>query len=610
MKKHLHLVLFCLFSVCLGLKAEIYSGKCGKTGSNVSWTLDTETYKLKITGTGEMEDYSFSTPSPWDNKRNLIKNVTIENGVSSIGEYAFRRYTNLVSVTISESVTSIGSNAFYGCRNLSSITIPRSVTNVGLSAFHDTKWYEDQPNDVVYVGSVAYTYKGTMPENTSIVIKEGTKSITRAAFEGRETLSSITIPNSVEHIGLYAFYGSTGILYVNCNIPSAEYRSSEGWFEGSKFTEVIIGDDVTSIGRWNFGNCRDLTSIFISKSVNNINQNAFIGCNPSSIVVDNDNMVYDSRENCNGIIITASNTLLLGFVTTIIPNSVTSIGDWAFQNCKITSITIPKGVTGIGDYAFYGCTNLSSITCLNPIPPTCENDVFYNVPTSSCKLLVPASAVETYTSTSPWSKFVNIEVAPETITMNQYGSGTYCSPYALDFSEVQGLKAYAATGYNSKTGVITLTRVMTAKAGMGLFIKGEPDEYSVPVLKETDDNSLNMLVGTLEKTTVNSISDDGKYYNYRYTTKTGDPAPSFYKIADGHEFSAGKAYLQIPVAWRPEASEARNIILKFDDGNTTDIEEANSTPEETTYYDLMGRKVKNPQKGVIYIVNGKKTILN
>lgn len=196
------------------------------------------------------------------------------------------------------------------------------------------------------------------------------------------------------------------------------------------------------------------------------------------------------------------------------------------------------------------------------------------------------------------------------ITMNQYGSATYCSQYALDFSEVQGLKAYAATGYNSKTGVITLTRVMTAKAGMGLFIKGEPGEYSVPELKETDDNSLNMLVGTLEKTTVNSISDDGKYYNYRYTTKTGNPTPSFYKIADGHEFSAGKAYLQIPVAWRPEASEARNIILKFDDGNTTDIEEANSTPEETTYYDLMGRKVKNPQKGVIYIVNGKKTILN
>lgn len=198
---------------------------------------------------------------------------------------------------------------------------------------------------------------------------------------------------------------------------------------------------------------------------------------------------------------------------------------------------------------------------------------------------------------------------PETITISQYGSGTYCSKYDLDFSEVQGLKAYAATGYKSKTGVVTLTRVMTAKAGMGLFIKGEPGEYSVPVLEETDENSLNMLVGTLEKTSINSTSNDGIYRNYKYTIKSGETSPMFYEFADGSTLSAGKAYLQIPVAWLPASANAR-ISIRFDEGDATDIDEVEDAHAETIYYDLMGRKVNNPQKGVIYIVNGKKTVFN
>ena len=206
----------------------------------------------------------------------------------------------------------------------------------------------------------------------------------------------------------------------------------------------------------------------------------------------------------------------------------------------------------------------------------------------------------------------------EAITVNQYGSGTYCSPYALDFSNVEGLKAYAATGYNKKTKVVTLTRVMTTQPGEGLFIKGEPGTYKVPVIEEADDNSLNMLVGALTETSVNAYSADGLYANYKYTIKEGDSQPLFYQFADGSTLGAGKAYLQIPMAWLPQTSETKSISLRFEEGEgTTDIENSQFTIENSQFtidnsqltYDLYGRRVDNPVKGGIYIVNGNKVVV-
>ena len=194
-----------------------------------------------------------------------------------------------------------------------------------------------------------------------------------------------------------------------------------------------------------------------------------------------------------------------------------------------------------------------------------------------------------------------------TITINQYGSGTYCSEYALDFSDVEGLKAYAATGYNVNTGVVTLTRVQTAREGTGLFVKGAPGEYVVPIMESSDDYSLNMLVGTLEATAVNAVSDDGMYRNYKYTIKDGDSAPLFYQFEDNSSLSANRAYLQIPLSWVSSAS--KSIAVRFDEGEATDIDEIQGeTGEESLIYDMQGREVENPAKG-IYIMDGKKVFI-
>ncbi|MBO4451398.1 MAG: leucine-rich repeat domain-containing protein [Bacteroidaceae bacterium] len=218
------LTLILLFSI-----ATIYSwaDDSGTCGENLTWTYVESTQTLTISGTGEMTNYG-----PWYSKiyRSQIAIVVIKKSVTSIGSYAFREFTGLTSITIPNSVTTIGRSAFSGCTGLTSITIPNSVTAIGWysfqnctglneiiipnsvtaiggGAFEGTAWYDNQSDEMVYAGNVAYKYKGTMPANTQIQLKEGTTGISGSAFSGCTGLTSIEIPNSVTSIGESAFEG-------------------------------------------------------------------------------------------------------------------------------------------------------------------------------------------------------------------------------------------------------------------------------------------------------------------------------------------------------------------------------------------------------------------
>ena len=293
------------------------------------------------------------------------QNTIIPNSVTSIGDGAFGGCSDLTSIEIPNSVTSIGDSTFWECSSLTSVVIPNSVTSILSSAFY---------------GCTSLT---------SIVIPNSVTSIGFSAFSGCSSLTSVVIPNSVTSIGFNAF----------------------AWC--SSLTSIEIPNSVTSIGDWAFGECTSLTSIEIPNSVTSIGYAAFDRCvNLTSIVVDSGNTKYDSRNGCNAIIETASNTLIAGCQNTIIPNSVTSIGEKAFfGRSRLTSIEIPNSVTSIGWCAFLDCESLTKVTCLATNPPTIKSDAFNSY---SADLYVPAGCKEAYEAAEYWNNFTNIiELEPE-----------------------------------------------------------------------------------------------------------------------------------------------------------------------------------------------------
>ena len=312
--------------------------------------------------------------------------------------------TGCYQTKIPSGVKSIEDNAFYGDINLKSISIPFSVRTIGHSAFRGCSDLTSIgiSDDITSIGDYAFAGCG---ELTSFKVPNNVTTIGESVFADCKSLTSVTIPNSVTSIGNKAFY--------NC------YR----------LASVNIPNNVTSIGEEAFAYCYNIPSITIPSCLTDIKTKAFYQCSGlQSIQVESGNPVYDSRNNCNAIIETESNTLLLGAsLNTVIPNTVTSIGNYAFTGYdELTYINIPNGLKSIGeeafagcyklpyivlpeslvsidDYAFSSCSNLEVYCYAEQVPET-GSYVFYFPNT----LHVPAASINAYRNDEEWSKFWHI----------------------------------------------------------------------------------------------------------------------------------------------------------------------------------------------------------
>ena len=243
---------------------------------NLTWKLDADG-TLTISGTGAMKDYDYyNNPSPASQKKDSVKKVVIEDGVTSIRNSAFYDCNSLTSITIPNSVTSIGDSAFSNCYYLTNITIPNSVTSIENYAFRSCSSLTSItiPDSVTSIGKLAFYSCDSL---TSITISNSVTSIEERAFAYCSRLTSITIPDSVTSIGEAAFAGCSSLTSIT--IPDSVTSIGEYAFQScSRLTSITIPDSVTSIGEYAFSDCWDLTSITIPDSVTTIGESAFNAC--------------------------------------------------------------------------------------------------------------------------------------------------------------------------------------------------------------------------------------------------------------------------------------------------------------------------------------------
>ena len=259
----------------LDLSAGQLSGTCG---DNLTWTFTTADSTLTISGTGDMYDYTYLSYQPWGNFRQGIKNISLQDGVESIGNSAFANCSALTQVTIGNGVTSIGSSAFYGCSALTAINVESGNTtycSVDGILFNKDKTTLIQypasktgtayaiPESVTSIGSRAFYYCKALMQ---ITIPDGVTSIGSEAFYECSALTQVTIPSSVTSIGSMAFYYCKALMQIT--IPDGVTSIGErAFFDCSALTQVIIGSSVTSIGWWAFHNCSALTQMTVLATV-------------------------------------------------------------------------------------------------------------------------------------------------------------------------------------------------------------------------------------------------------------------------------------------------------------------------------------------------------
>ncbi len=432
-----------------------------KTAEGIDMTFKVLSVADKTCIVGSEESYS--KPSIDKTTEGTVTIPASVNGfrVVGVGKYAFYNCYKLTEVVLPDDVLFLKYDAFYGCSQLTKINMPNSLETIA---------------------SYAFEYCSALQ---SLVIPEAVSSIEENAFKGCSGLKSIQVASGNLYYdsrnGCNAIINtSTNALVAGCRntvIPNTVTSILSNAFYRNQFVSIDIPNSVTSLGNYAFAECGSLTAVTFPESLTTIGDNVFsycnfesvvipasvssIGTNPfinckflTSIVVSPENTTFDSRNNCNAIIHSASNELVSGCLNTVIPNTVTalgryalyglsmesvnipssvktigyetfgycrslasvgipqsvvSVGEYAFYRCtSMTSVEIPASVSSIGTYAFAYCQKLDSVSVGWTAPITIDANVFYGVPISDATLYVPVGSKSLYEQSNVWKDFKEV----------------------------------------------------------------------------------------------------------------------------------------------------------------------------------------------------------
>lgn len=529
------------------LGAGVYTGTCGE---GAEYTLD-ENGTLTITGNGSIDFGAFRGFGKEDDKR-VIKKVVISSGMIGIGNFAFENCSDLKSVEIPASVTSIGSAAFKDCSGLESMNIDEANTTYenpeGSNAIvekssktlvagcKNTKI----PDDVKIIG--AYAFCGCS-DLKSIEIPDNVSEIQVAAFDDCSNLTAIHIPAGVDKIALGVFMGCSNLNSITIDSANRSYESPGNanaiidkgtmtLLEGSNNT--VIPEGVKRIWQNAFAERIHLKSITIPASVTSIVRMPFSDCDSlEEIKVDADNAIFDSRNNCNAIIESATNTLIAGCGKTVIPEGIETIGDSAFERVKtLTHVTIPKSVTEIRGYAFERCENLSTVNLQKGIQTIgygaftecvgLTNLIFCGTKADWQAVTINEDGREELESVLKYHELVKKEKVPATCGKDgseEYWTCSICDQVYLSADMTQNPQeltapiAIPATGNHSWDNGVVTEKATTAKEGIKTYTctvcKATKTE-KIAKLKPTNNNSNSSIVKKGTKVTIKG---------YKYTVK-------------------------------------------------------------------------------------------
>ena len=534
--------------------------------------------------------------------------ITIKNGTVCINAKAFDGYASLISIIIPNSVANIGCYAFKGCSGLTSITIPSSVMELGAFAFEDCTalkeliiedserslycqmdemreyynpsfvedyFFEDSPIECMYIGRDLNNY--SFPSSTR---------------KWKKSLITVVFGDGITTIPKFMFDSCSGLISVTLS-DRIKYIQNDAFFNCKSITSIKLPNELISIGASAFANC-NLSTIIIPSTVTEIGNNAFKCKMLENIVVESGNPVYDSRSNCNAIIETSTNTLVRGCENTVIPNDVALIGNNAFNNCvNLVCVDIPNGITKVGDYAFYGCTNLTDVNLksnpkfgTNAFP---ANVKYHLILDDGYSIGFDISNVNTYTDVN-YSRN-NVE--------GKYG--TIILPFTPNARSLENYAFYELV--ESGDGYMKFEEVATPVANTPYIytLREGKENIAITAGKTT-------ISSTVETPVVDGWQTVGSFTNQALDTRSGNYyafSPSKNEI---NKITKNLTVLPYRAYFKSD-NVSKSAFSVYISG-TTGIKEVLSSEidgfDNEVIYDLSGRKILDPVRGDIYIINGKK----